>query len=159
MEEDNNFDLKNAKKIAEDLIGKIAPEVRISVLPQKDLTVCIEAKVDDPQMLIGSGGETLLALQHLLRMIMRKSRPEPLYVDLDINDYKKNRNRHLKELAATAADEAARTKREAALAPMSAYDRRIVHMELSRRDDIETESRGLGPERKVVIKPRIAGGR
>lgn len=147
-------DADKIKKIAQDLIGKIAPEAQISILPQKDLTIYIEAKVDDPQTLIGQGGETLLALQHLLRVIMRKSSPEPRYVDLDINDYKKTKNRYLKESAVAAANEAALSKREVALAPMSSYDRRIVHMELSQRTDIVTESRGLGQDRKVVVKPR-----
>lgn len=152
---DNNFDAKKIKKIAEDLIRKIAPEAQITVLPQSDATIRIEAKVDDSQALIGQGGETLLAIQHLLRVILRKSSGEPRYIDLDINDYKKTRNEYLKELAISAANEVALAKREVALAPMNAYDRRVVHMELKQREDIVTESRGLGADRKVVVKPKI----
>jgi spoIIIJ-associated protein len=146
-------DANKAKKVAEDLIRKIAPEARISVLPIKEATIYVEAQVDDPQTLIGQGGETLLAIQHLLRVILRKSSQEPCYIDLDINDYKKTRNQYLKELALTTANQVALAKREVALAPMSSYERRIVHMELKPREDVVTESRGEGVERKVVVKP------
>lgn len=151
MEE--KIDAKKIKKVAEELLRKIAPEAEVNVLAQKDVTISIEAKVDDPQTLIGQNAETLMAIQHLLRVILRKSAGEAYYVDLDINNYKKKRKEYLKELAITTANEVSLAKREISLVPMSSYERRIIHMELSERADIATESRGDGPERKVVVKP------
>jgi spoIIIJ-associated protein len=153
-------DIKKIKKIAQEFIGKIAPEAEVDVLEQKDGTVFIEAKVDDPQTLIGPGSETLLAIQHLLRVILRKtdgSMDKPYYIDLDINNYKKKRKEYLKELALTTANEVALVKREVSLAPMSSYERRVIHMELSERADVATESRGIGLERKVVVRPATRG--
>jgi len=153
------IDTKKIKKIAEDLIRKIAPEAEISILEQQEATVFIGVRVDDPLALIGPGSETLMALQHLLRVILRKAAGgrmdagEVFYVDLDINDYKKKRKEYLKELAVATANEVALAKREVSLAPMTAYERRVVHMELGERADIVTESRGIGSERKVVVKP------
>ena len=153
MFDSKKIDSKKIKKITEDLIRKIAPEAEINVLSQKDATISIEAKVDDPQTLIGVNAETLMAIQHLLRVILRKTAGEACYIDLDINNFKKKRREYLKELAITTANEVSLAKREVSLVPMSSYERRIIHMELRERADISTESRGDGPERKVVVKP------
>jgi len=149
-------DIKKIKKIAQEFIRKIAPEANVDVLEQKDGTVFVDAKVDDPQTLIGPGSETLLAIQHLLRVIVRKTgqgTDKPYYIDLDINDCKKKKKEYLRELAVTTANEVALAKREVSLAPMSAYERRVIHMELKERADVATESRGFGAERKVVVRP------
>ncbi len=157
MSDNKKIDTKKIKKIAEELLQKIAPEVQVNVLPVKDATVSIEAKVDDPQLLIGSNSETLLAVQHLLKAMLRRiaglEAGELLYVDLDVNNYKKKRKEYLRELAVSTANEAALAKKEKILAAMSAYERRIVHMALAERTDITTESRGQEPDRRIVIKP------
>ena len=60
-------------------------------------------------------------------------------------------------MARSAADEVAITKKEKTLAPMPAYERRIIHLEIiNNRSDVITESLGEGAERKVTIKPIIA---
>ena len=87
-------------------------------------------------------------------MILKKKITDPFYINLDINDYKKKKEEYLKELARSAAEEVALTKREKILGSMLAYERRIIHMELSNRENIETESIGEEPERRVIIKPR-----
>ena len=58
-------------------------------------------------------------------------------------------------MAISAADDVALTKKEKQLPPMTAYERRIIHLELaSARPDVVTESIGQEPERRVAIKPR-----
>ena len=84
--------------------------------------------------------------------MISESREEPFYIDLDINNYKKKKMEYLKELAKSVADEVAITKKEKELPPMSAYERRIIHLELAARGDVTTESIGQEPERKVVIR-------
>jgi len=99
----------------------------------------------------------LAEVQRLLKVILKKQiiPEEPFYVDLDINDYKKKKIEYLKEVARTTADEVTLTKKEKHLPPMSAFERRIIHLELASREDIITESIGLEPERKVVIGPHL----
>jgi len=154
MDENNKkIDLKRARLLAEGLLKKISPEVRIDSVSDNDGTLMIAAKVDEPQLFISQGMETLLAVQHLLKVILRKNADCSCYVDLDINEYKKKRRIYLKELALSTANDVALVKREVALSPMSAYERRIVHMELSERRDIMTESRGIGTDRRIVVRP------
>ncbi len=72
---------------------------------------------------------------------------------LDINNYRREREHLIAELAKAAARKAVLNKQEINLPAMNGYERRIVHMELASRPDIKTESSGLGPERHIVIKP------
>jgi spoIIIJ-associated protein len=166
--ENQNFQIdaggsRSIKKIIEDFFERAALEVEIDVLPQSGSTLPVNIKTDEPQILIGQGGQTLFEIQHILRAILRKKIakgeliPEAqgfLYIDLDINDYKKKKVDYLKETARSAADEVALTKKEKTLEPMSAYERRIVHLELANRADVVSESTGEDPERKITIKPR-----
>jgi len=89
-----------------------------------------------------------------LRMILNKSLQKVFYLNLDINDYKKKKVEYLKFLAKDSADEVSFSKEEKVLLPMSSYERRIIHTELSQRSDIITESQGDGFDRHVVIKPK-----
>jgi spoIIIJ-associated protein len=151
----NHDNLKKIKEITKEFFKKTTFEVEIEFLPPKDSTLSINLKADEPQILIGEGGQTLAEIQHLLKVILRKkiASEENFYIDLDINDYKKKKNSYLKELAQSAADEVALTKKEKTLPPMPSYERRIIHLELAGRSDISTESIGQEPERRIEIKP------
>lgn len=89
--------------------------------------------------------------KHLINILARKEGAESYHVD--INNYRKERERLIGELAKAAAQKAALTKTEIKLPAMNAYERRIVHTELSMRPDVKTESAGEGKERCVVVKP------
>lgn len=145
--------LETIKKTTKEFFEKTTFEVEIEFLPQKDETIPINLKTDDPQILIGEGGQTLVELQRLLKVILKRKILEPFYIDLDIDDYKKKKIEYLKELARSVADEVALTKKEEQLVSMPAYARRIIHLELAGRRDVTTESLGQEPERRVVIKP------
>ena len=154
--------LEEIKKITEEFFQKTTFEVEMEFLPQKDLTLPINLKTEEPQILIGEGGQTLAEIQHLLKLILKrtlrqtqgkKSSEEPFFIDLDINGYKKKKLDYLKELARSLADEVALTKKEKELPAMPAYERRIIHLELAGRSDVTTESIGREPERKIVIRP------
>ena len=134
-------------------------EVSYSVVDEKsviDLTI----KTDEPQILIGQQGQTLFEIQKLLRTVLNKKMltssddNNSFYLNLDINDYKKQKIDYLKYLAKESADWVSSKKEEKILLPMSSYERRIIHSELSKRDDIITESKGFGSERHIVIKPK-----
>jgi len=149
----NQTDLEIIKKIAEEFFQKTTFEVEIEFLLQEDLTLPINLKAEEPQILIGEGGQTLAEIQHLLKAILKRKIAKPFFIDLDINGYKKKKLEYLKELARSMADEVALTKKEKNLPPMPAYERRVVHLELAGRSDVATESTGQEPERRIVIRP------
>ena len=152
MTQDN---LEKIKQITQELFKKMDLGIEVEVKKPQDQTLPIDLKMEEPQILIGERGQTLAEIQHLLKVILRRKivPEEPFYINLDINDYKKKKAEYLKEMARSAADEVTLTKKEKVLAPMPAYERRIIHLELADRTDVTTESTGQESERQVVIRP------
>ena len=72
---------------------------------------------------------------------------------VDINNYRKERENIIVELAKAAARKVLATKQEVRLPAMNAYERRLIHVELSTRPDVRSESAGEGRERCVIVKP------
>jgi len=149
----NQNQIEEIKKTVKEFFEKATLEVEIEFLSPEDLTLPINLKTEDPQILIGERGQTLFEIQHLLKAILKRKIKENFYIDLDINDYKKQKIDYLKEMAKSVADEVALTKKEKILFPMPAYERRIIHLELAGRQDVTTESIGQEPDRRVVIRP------
>jgi spoIIIJ-associated protein len=146
------MDIKIAEEIVKTFFEKMdclaAAEVSF-----KDGVLNINIRSEEARILIGQNGQTLADLQHLLAKIVKKALKEEIFLNLDIEDYKKRKIEYLKDIARAAADEAASSRKEKLLPPLSSFDRRIVHMELANRTDIKTESVGENPERRIVIKP------
>lgn len=146
--------LNTIKETTEEFFEKTTFEVVVEVLPEKEKTISIKLNSQEPQVLIGEGGQTLAEIQHLLKAILKRKIEEDFYINLDINGYKERKEDYLRELVRSVADEVILTKQEKELAPMPAYERRIVHMELSTREGIESESIGQDPGRRIVVRPR-----
>ena len=146
-------DFEKIKETVKEFFEKTTFEVEIEFQSPQDQTLPINIKIDEPQILIGEGGQTLVEIQHLLKAILKRKISDSFFIDLDINGYKKKKIEYLKELARTVADEVAITKKEKILSPMPAYERRIIHLELAGRSDVTTESIGQEPERRIVISP------
>ncbi len=88
-------------------------------------------------------------LNKVVRLFAKKKGHSPVVVD--VNNYRRERERLIVELARAAARQAAATKMPVQLPAMNAYERRLIHSELSIRPDVRTESVGEGKERRVVI--------
>lgn len=92
------------------------------------------------------------SLDHLIKLVAKKNKGERA-IFVDVNNYRRERENIILELARGAARKAMATKEEVALPVMNAYERRLIHAELASRPDIKTESVGEGRERYVVVKP------
>jgi len=95
-------------------------------------------------------------LNCVFRLIADKNRKEDeeyYSVFIDVNNYRKERDNIILEIARAAARKAATMNEEVSLPAMNGYERRLVHMELSSRPDVLTESAGEGKERHIIIKP------
>lgn len=104
--------------------------------------------------LIGYKGKTIESLQSLLNSMLQREDIEYAKVFLEINGYKQQKEEKLKKLANKMADNAIKFRKPIRLEPMSAYERLIIHTELAKRQDVETESQGEEPRRRVVIKKK-----
>ena len=121
---------------------------------EDDETLRVTASAPDVGMIIGREGRTIEALQHIVSSIAyRRQGPGGKPVEVDAGGYRERRRSRLEATAREAADRATRDGAAVRLEPMSAPDRRIVHLALQETAGVETESEGDDPERYVVVLP------
>lgn len=120
---------------------------------EEEERLVLNIKTPDSSFLIGQYGANLQALQHIIRILVREKLEERIRFILDINSYRKEKNDAVVRLAREVAEQSLREKRAIIMRPMSPYERRLVHMELSQNNGVITESIGSGDDRKIVIKP------
>lgn len=145
------------KKIVEELILKLGFEAAVEVAPQENIPNAFSCKVRverDQNFLIGQYGANLAAVQHLVRVMLRKKTEERINVIVDVNDYFSEKKALLEKEAGKAAEEALRDNISVALRPMLPYERKIIHSFLSENPKIMTESVGQGDERKIMVSPK-----
>lgn len=108
----------------------------------------------DLGLLIGRHGKTLDALQTAVGAVTTRSLGFRYPVIVDVEGYRHRRRQKIEEIAKRAAERAARQRNDVRLRPMTAYERRIVHMVLRNDNRVTTSSDGSEPYRQVVVKPR-----
>ncbi|MGD0976719.1 MAG: R3H domain-containing nucleic acid-binding protein [Minisyncoccia bacterium] len=149
--------------VAKELLEKVGFEAEVKLVENSfevgALPVVSIESEKDLSILIGKNGQNLNALEHIIRLIAfrRVGGPEQKIPNfaVDINDYRKSRSRYILDLAKSAASRVINTQRAEALAPMSSYERRLVHTELASYKEVLTESIGEEPRRRIVIKPLV----
>ncbi len=145
---------KNTKKLIEDILNvmgiryDIVEETEDSITQKKLFVI----KSPESGLLIGDGGETFMALSHLVRRIASKGLEERVDFSIDVNDYKASIIERLKIKAGMLANRARDMKTDVEMEPMSSYERLIIHGTLSGQPNIKTESIGEGKDRRLVIK-------
>lgn len=148
------FDKEKVKTIVEEFLNylQFSDDVKVNI-NEEVYILNIDLDTSNAKDLIGREGRTLASLQHLLRKVISKKIDKDILIELDVNDYKKEKKEQLRDIAQDFADEAVRTKKEKIISNMSPFSRRIIHLELEDRNDVSTESVGEGEDRKLVIKP------
>lgn len=141
------------KKQVEEFFQKTTFEINDVLVVLRGGVFFVNIGTEHSKTLIGERGKTLAEIQHIIRGIIRKQVKEDLFVEIDINNYKQIKNEKLRDVAEDIADEVSFYKKEKILPAMSPYERRIIHLALEKRPDIETESVGEGPDRRIVVKP------
>ncbi len=141
------------KSGTEDLFRAMTFDVEEIKVVEEENVFLIKVRMENPKTLIGERGQTLLEIQYILRLLLRKKIQNDIFIELDINDYKKKKKEVLYDIAKDIGNEVAFYKREKVLPPMNPYERRIIHLALKEREDVETESAGEGADRKVIVKP------
>jgi spoIIIJ-associated protein len=146
----------------EKVLGKIVKKLLVLMgsnaqadieLDKKENALMVEIKTEDEAgLLIGSRGETLSALQMLLGMMLKQKIGEWHRVLVNIADWREKEELRLIDLAQQTAERARDTGEAQTLYNLSPSQRRMVHLELSKIDDVETESFGEGSERYLSVR-------
>jgi spoIIIJ-associated protein len=108
---------------------------------------------EDLGILIGRRGETLRALQYLVRLMVSHRLKHWTNLVVDVESYLVRRRRALESVALRVAEQVARSGRSQALEPMPPYERRLVHIALRNHPRVKTHSVGEGEKRKVTVIP------
>ena len=116
--------------------------------------VLVDIHGDNLGMLIGRRAEILNAFQYIVNLIVSRKAEHWVKVIVDVEGYRNRRDHQLRQMARRMADQAIKTGRRQSLEPMTASERRIVHMELRDYPNVTTQSMGEEPSRKVTIVPK-----
>lgn len=117
-------------------------------------SIRVDVRGRDLSALIGRHAETLNALQYVASLMVGKEAQEFVQLSVDVEGFRARREKQLRQMAQRMADQAMKMGRRVAMEPMSAAERRIVHMELQGHPAVTTESTGEEPRRKVTIVPK-----
>src|SRR4026207_358621 len=113
----------------------------------------------DSELLQAQTGELLEALQHLLNQVFGRSLAGGARLVCDVNGFRATREAELQAMANLAANRVRQTGMPFTFEPMSANERRIIHLTLAESPDLSTESIGEAAERKLKISPKSAARR
>lgn len=114
----------------------------------------LDVTAPDLAVLIGRHGRTLDALQSMVSLLVSRKLGFRYPVVVDVEGYKSRRHDKVVSMAESAASRAVSQGRSISLPPMSAYERRLVHIALREDNRVETHSEGVDPERRVVVSAR-----
>ena len=152
---------ERAGEILQEILAKMSITANVSARTGTDLVepgerppLTLDITGADLGLLIGRKGETLRALQFVMRQILSKEAGRWIPVVVDVESYLVRRRKNLQQLADKMADRVVFSGRKVALEPMSAQERRIIHIQLRNHQHVYTNSVGEGERRKVVILPK-----
>ena len=140
------------------IVGHILKEMEVEARPTirssgtgPDDPAIIDVQGEDAGLLIGRRGETLQALQFVVNLLLNRQENQRTHVIVDVEQYRERRSRNISTMAKRMAERVIASGRPVTLEPMSASDRRTVHMALADHNQVTTESSGEGRDRKVTI--------
>ena len=136
------------------IVDGIGVSGRIDV-DEDDDVITVSCTGPDLGMLIGRHGQTIDAVQYLANAVMWRRHPEDRKeVVVDAAGYRDRRRIALESLAVRSAERALSDQEPVELEPMTAVERKVVHLRLKEFDGVETTSEGTEPNRYVVVHPR-----
>lgn len=149
---------EEASTVLRQLLDNMGFQAEVSVRSAEN-PVMLAVTGENLGVLIGRRGDNLSALQFMVNLILSKHRRQWPRIVIDIENYRARREESLRSLADRMAYRVRRSGRPFTLEAMPASDRRIIHLSLRDREDIETYSIGEGLARRVVIAPKRVAGR
>lgn len=141
-----------ARKTLQDILRLLEVEATVD-LKEDSERILLNIKGDGSGLLIGRKGQTLDALEYLINKIVHKDAEDKKRIVVDTENYRLRREDSLVQLAQRLAEKAKRLGRPVTISPMSAHDRRIIHLALQDDKTLRTWSTGSGLYRKVIISP------
>ena len=116
----------------------------------EDLRIAVKTE-EDYGSVIGRRGETLDAIQYLVRLVINRETDDFRHISINLGNYREKREATLRALAKRNAEKVRKYGRNVVLDPMNPYERRIIHTTIQEIEGVTSHSVGSEDERKVVI--------
>jgi spoIIIJ-associated protein len=113
----------------------------------------IDLEGADLDVLVGSNGETLDALQELTRLAVLRQSKRRVRLLIDINGFRARQREQLTAMVQAKVEEVIQTREDHEFQPMTPAERKVVHDAVAAMEGVRTESLGEEPNRRVVIRP------
>ena len=134
-------------RLAEPIVGNVPCEIEIGGKRVRAVLDCGDAA----GLLVGRDGQTLASLQYIASRIIARQLGASVRLQIDAGRYRERQDDKLRELALSLAEKAKQSGRVQSTRPLSAYQRRIVHLALEHDPQVHTRSKGDGAQRRVLI--------
>ncbi len=143
----------DARRVTQGILDRMDLEASARIREDDEDRIVIDVEGPDAGRAIGKKGMTLEALQFLVNKIVNRDPDERRHIVLDSGDYRERHDNSLVSMAKREAKRAVTTGRPVTLEPMSARDRRVIHVSLAKFPGVSTRSEGEGTERRLQIIP------
>lgn len=147
---------EEAAETAEELLGLMELEVQVAIRADAE-RIELDITGDDAGRVIGKKGATLDAIQFLVNKMVNRFPDARRHVVVDSGDYRERHDRGLVSLAKRQAKRAVDEGKVVTLQPMTARDRRVIHLSLAKFEGVSTLSQGEGQRRRIQIIPARRG--
>jgi spoIIIJ-associated protein len=144
--------LADAKAILEAILAHFSTPATVQASWEEE-QIKLDISTDGSGLLIGKRGQTLHSLQYIVNKIFNKQSSRKVHIVIDTENYRDRRRQALTEVALQLAGRAKKSGKPAISSPLSAYDRRIIHLALKDDQELRTKSKGEGSLRKVMVLP------
>lgn len=142
----------------------VEPQEMPSISAEEEVSGCwlkidqTELTPDQIKTLIGQDGLVLDSIQYLSNVLLNlgQERDQQCAYTIELDDYRVQRQAELQVIAEDAITQVRQTGQEFEMQPLSSVERRIIHTLLKECEDLESFSRGQGPDRRLVIRPLLA---
>jgi spoIIIJ-associated protein len=142
----------DVRSLVERIVAELGVGCRVAVREDAE-GLHVECAGGDAGILIGRYGQTIDAVQYIVNAIVARRQEERVEVTVDAAGYRERRRAMLERIAVRSAERARNDGEPVELDPMTAVERKVVHLRLKEFDGVETSSEGTEPNRYVVVSP------
>ncbi len=141
-------------KFLQKLLKESGVNASAKQLEQEKGVAAYQIEGEEVGIFIGRRGQTLDSLQYLVSIVVNRHSDKYIPVVLDAENFRERRKQTLEQLAVRLAEKVAASGKETVLEPMTSRERRIIHARLQHHPKVVTYSKGVDPNRRIVIGPK-----
>ena len=142
-----------AFNLLSELLDKMGFITQITIEQSDEESIRLEIKGEDISRIIGKDGHTIDAIQQFISITTNRGLEKPVRITVDADGYRKKQDRRIEKIAIEIAEEVKLSHKQVVLPPMTAKERRIVHVTVKTFLGLTSFSEGEGDNRSVIIAP------